>query len=143
MFVVMLQGPESCGKTTTLNKVYAELESRGATVFRQKKPLGNPKQNDFEAMLNYTSGATSIKIGFFTMGDYSEDIIKAIPRYVTSTDVFILACNDDKFAEIFDAIINNRPDIFIKMKSVQPPPNQDADDTRIAQTIIEIILQAI
>jgi len=124
MKIIALKGPGSSGKSTTLNLVYDELISLGAKVLIPKSALGNPKQRDFECILEYASK----KIAFYTMGDFSSKTIEAIDKYSNSLcDVLILATND-KFVKPTAKILtftNNH----IESKTIAIPKNLINIDT--------------
>lgn len=87
MQIIVLKGNSNTGKTITLNLVYDIFLQRGATLISDKQTIGNPKQNDFEVIVEWKSK----KIGFFTMGDYSTYLANAIYRY-EELDCDILIC---------------------------------------------------
>jgi ABC-type branched-subunit amino acid transport system ATPase component len=89
MNIIVLVGPNSCGKTTILNIVYDNLILNGATVTVNKQLLGgNPK--DFSAILNWKKK----KIAIFSMGDLSKALVSAVLNYNQQRcDVMICACN--------------------------------------------------
>lgn len=70
MQVIALKGRRNCGKSHTLNIVYQLLLNDGYTqVAGHFKELGEQKQEDFLDILEKDGQ----RIGFATMGDYSED----------------------------------------------------------------------
>lgn len=92
MKIVALSGDSGKGKTTTLNLVYDILKQFQGTVITQGKvQLGkNPK--DFETILTLSNNVT---VAFFTMGDYSGELITAIEKYNSqSIDILIVAVNN-------------------------------------------------
>lgn len=122
MKIIMLKGPDNSGKTTTLNLVYDELVKRNAAV-KFKVELGW-KGDDFASILNYNNKTVAI----FSMGDYVDDIKRAIEYFDhKSVDILIIA-NRDK--PQFDNLRLNGH-IFItkkklsKQKSQQTQTNQD------------------
>lgn len=91
MKIIALKGPSSKGKTSTLTLVYDELINLGASVLVAKSILGDPKQKDFECIIEYLGK----KIVFYTMGDFSGCTIDAINGYNTGLyDILIIATND-------------------------------------------------
>lgn len=95
MRIILLRGPSSCGKTTTLNIVYTlTLDAGGTSTNRQ--PLGGDPL-DFSDIVIYKD----IRVAFFTMGDYSGYLVDAMRSYNThGLDLLICACND-KFVRPF------------------------------------------
>lgn len=132
MQIIVLKGKSNTGKTTTLNLVYDIILQGGATPIGNKQTLGNPKQNDFEIIVEWKSK----KIGFFTMGDYSTYLANAIYRY-EKLDCDILICaistntpkvkaNEALNAPRFNTIVIDKQ--VSKDKKVQTSLNQsDAD----------------
>lgn len=72
----MLSGQSNSGKTTTLNLVYDQLLTVGATIVNPKSQLGGDP-DDFECVLSYKAK----KVAIFTMGDYSIEVIHAMSYY--------------------------------------------------------------
>jgi ABC-type cobalamin/Fe3+-siderophores transport system ATPase subunit len=132
MDVIMLTGPNSCGKTTVLNLLYDDLTvNYGATVHTAKNQLGgNP--NDFESVLIYKGK----KVAIFTMGDYSNDVVAAMNKYAATADVLIIACNS-KFKNPFIAITVYGHHII--QKSKQAPANRNSNDVVVVSQIIPLI----
>ncbi|MDP4266303.1 MAG: hypothetical protein Q8880_02570 [Bacteroidota bacterium] len=96
MDIIVLVGPGSCGKTTTINFVYNMLIDQGA-ISTNRQPEGtNPL--DFSDVLDWKGK----KIAFLSMGDYSYRIIDLIRENDNlNCDLFICACND-RFVRPFD-----------------------------------------
>lgn len=90
MKIIMLSGNSSCGKTTTLNKVYDYINPTIEDIIIAKSKLGgDPK--DFECVVKYKG----ITVAFFTMGDFSGYLIKAFEKYdKIQCDFLICACNN-------------------------------------------------
>lgn len=137
MKIIALKGPGSSGKSTTLNLVYDKLIHLGAKVLVPKTFLLNPKQIDFECILEYTGK----KIAFYTMGDYSGKTIGAIDKYNKGLcDVLILATND-KLVKPTKKILSFSSCIFIT-KTIASPINtnnlQIANDTDRDTIIINV-----
>lgn len=90
MRIICLTGISNTGKTTTLNLLYDLLVARLASSHNDRKPLGNPAQNDFQETVNYQNEV----IEFYTMGDYPKPLELAIReapgRGIT---IFICACS--------------------------------------------------
>ena len=84
---IMIEGKSNVGKTTILNYVFDILCSNGATYIEDKKPLGSEPQ-DFSCIIDYNGK----KVAFFTMGDSSREISKAIDKY-KDCDYLICAFN--------------------------------------------------
>ena len=91
MKIIALKGPNSCGKTTTLNLVYDELDKRGATIHSAVKLPVVTKNKDFECIINYGS----LQVAIYSMGDYSRLTTAKIKEYeLIGVDVLIIATND-------------------------------------------------
>lgn len=132
MNVIVLTGPSSCGKTTTLNVVYNMIMSGGGQSTARQQEGGNP--HDFSDTILYNGK----KIGFLTMGDYAYRVIDLLNQFGNQNyDVFVTACND-RFVRPFK-YFNNYPNNIIR-KQQQPVPSQrNADDTAAANTIFNLI----
>lgn len=90
MKIIMLLGKSSCGKTTTLNKVYDFINPTEENIIKAKSKLGGDK-HDFECIVKYKDKT----IAFFTMGDYSCYLIEAFEKYDKKhCDFLICACNN-------------------------------------------------
>jgi GTPase SAR1 family protein len=132
MRIIAIIGPNSCGKTTTLNLVYQELlnASYKSTI---KQPLGgNP--NDFSDILV----GNGKKIAIFTMGDYSTPLVNAILNYENQNcDFLICACNTNRVKpqSLISKYLNN---IFIKTKQ-NGKQAQTIDNYNVSQSIISFI----
>lgn len=74
------------GKTTTLNFVWDLLVLNGG-ISTNRQVIGNPIQNDFSDIVFRGTQ----QIAFFTMGDYSNDLAKAIYDY-DRQNVDVLVC---------------------------------------------------
>ena len=127
MDIIVIVGPSSCGKTTTLNLVYAKLLNGGA-LSTNKKTEGNPRQNDFSDILNWRDK----RIAFFTMGDFSGHLIDAIKYYSEENcDLLVCACND-RFVKPFWE--------FEKHNTITKNKQRNTDDNALAQDIFDLIM---
>lgn len=90
MNVIMITGKAGSGKTTTINLIYCQLRSLGATELKKRTQIGN-NPLDFQCLLMYQSKRRTIKIGFFSMGDKIEPIYKALEDYDGNCDFLIIA----------------------------------------------------
>lgn len=89
MKLIILTGPASCGKTSTLRITYDDLISTGAISTAKKQEGANLK--DFSDVLDYKGK----KIGILTMGDYAYRVIEFLDECDSKGyDIFITACND-------------------------------------------------
>ena len=98
MDIILLSGDPNSGKTTTMNVVYDELISKGATVAQHKEQVGG-NVKDFECILNYKGKSIAI----CSMGDYLMHCCFAAVRYA-SCDNLILAYNN-KFKQDLAAVV--------------------------------------
>lgn len=86
MKVVFLHGEHNSGKTTTINKLYDQLLSKGAKVIEPRKNL--PGKDDFECVLELNNRT----IALFSLGDYMYAIGAAIGYYTrVNCDVLVVA----------------------------------------------------
>jgi len=84
MKVIILEGPGSSGKTTTLQMLYAALILNKAEIQCPPSLVGD---KDFETVLFYKNK----KVAIFSQGDYTKNCKDAITRYAEITDVLIMA----------------------------------------------------
>ena len=121
MKIFMLSGPGSSGKTTSLNMLYERILQLGGKS-KNKQRLGGDEK-DFSDIVIYNN----LKIAFFTMGDYSMQLVDAMQNYADqSIDVLICACND-KFVKPY--------------KEIQRYPNSRVIQKSIAKTKEDEIIQ--
>lgn len=93
MRIIMLSGPQNSGKTTTINMVYDAIIS-ASSIYRSKQILGGD-MNDFEAVLDYIQNGQTKRVAFFSMGDYSFEVVHAMSFYEgMGCDVLICTCRD-------------------------------------------------
>ena len=132
MKIIMLKGKDNSGKTTTLNLVYDELvNNKNAKVCSYVK-LGW-KGDDFACTLAYKN----LKVAIFSMGDYVEDIKRAIEHYRhTSADVLIIA-NRNKSQ--FDKLMQQPSNVPPIMKTKVRPALRNADNMNYAMQIVNAI----
>jgi GTPase SAR1 family protein len=88
MKIILLVGPPSTGKTTTLNDLYAQL-TQGLPNPPPKIPIAPPA--DFECVIPYQGKQAAI----FSMGDTEYRNYEAIIKYCGIVDVLILAHSTD------------------------------------------------
>lgn len=127
--IIALLGPNSCGKTSTLNIVYDTLISHGAVSSSRQQQGAN--RRDFSDILIWKGK----KIAFFTMGDQTGPILDAIIIY-QSCEYFICASNINRVKPQREL---RRLGATIIQKNQNPPANQSADDNRVAQIILNLI----
>lgn len=138
MKIIALLGDSTRGKTTTLNLTYNILEqTKGTSVTQVKNQLG-ANTKDFEAILTLDNATT---VAFFTMGDYSREIIDAIDKYHNlNIDILIVAVNN-KFTKPKQKINNySQSHSISKTLSTSSLPEQLAN-LKDAVDIISIVLQ--
>lgn len=88
MKIIALIGKDHCGKTTTLNIVHDLMLENGKSTC--KITIGNPIYKDFSDIVDFKT----LKIAFFTMGDYSLETTRIIKEYKEfNVDILILASN--------------------------------------------------
>ena len=93
MKVIMLSGPVSSGKTTTINMVYDELIKTAKPIIQ--RPVSE-KIKDFEAVVDYKNArGVRQKVALASMGDYSIEVIHYMSFYEgMGCEVLICACRD-------------------------------------------------
>lgn len=130
MNIIVLMGPKSCGKTTTLNHV-ANLLTQGIVSINRQQ-FGS--SNDFSDIVNWKGK----KIAIFTMGDYSGALVGAVANYDNQNcDILICACNNRLVRPVkaFAKYQTKRVDkIFEEKRSLQPNVNMGQ-----AQAIVNLI----
>ena len=97
MDIIVLSGNPNSGKTTTMNVVYDELISKGATVVHKKVQVGGNAM-DFECVVNYKGKL----VAMCSMGDYLMHCCFAAVRYAYC-EKLILAYNN-RFKQDFAAV---------------------------------------
>ena len=132
MKILMLSGPGSSGKTTSLNMLYKQVLLVGQST--NKQPLGGNKK-DFSDIVIYNN----LKVAFFTMGDYSQYLIDAMRNYANqSIDVLICACNS-KFVKPYKEI-QKYPNSSVVQKSIATiKTNEIIQNTHDANTLLGLI----
>ncbi|MDE5690663.1 MAG: hypothetical protein K2I13_00345 [Alistipes sp.] len=126
--IIMLRGKDYSGKTTTLNLVYDELvNNRKAKVCSYVK-LGW-KGDDFACTLDYNNQ----KVAIFSMGDYVDDIRRAIDYYAhKSVDVLVIANRNKSQVDHFSTQTITKNKIRSALK-------QNADNMSCMMQIINAI----
>lgn len=71
MRIIALQGAAKKGKTSAIRRAYEIFKAQGIVEFFQFRENGD----DIEAIIKLPDGR---KVGFFSQGDYSEDILHNI-----------------------------------------------------------------
>lgn len=124
MKIILLSGKPNTGKTTTINLTYENLIRLGASIIKEKAPLGkNPM--DFESVLSYRGKS----IAFYSMGDFYRKCRGAINEYA-KCDYLILAYSDKFKWNLKDAIAKVPQNCVIAKTS---------NNTKDAQAIISVI----
>lgn len=112
MKIIMLKGPDNSGKTTTLNLIHDELVKKMNATIVFKVELGW-KGDDIASTLDYNNR----KVAIFSMGDYVEDIKRAIDYFEhKSADVLIIA-NRNKHQ--FDNLVHQSGNVLINKPKVR------------------------
>jgi len=100
MKIIILSGKSNCGKTTTINLAYKQLTG---SFFAENE------RKDFETTIKYKNKL----IAFYSMGDESNPLIKAINNYENlNCDILICACNV-RFKKPYKIIERNSENIKI------------------------------
>jgi hypothetical protein len=92
MKIIMLIGPDKCGKTATIKKVYNEL-SHYAQEIEPKTVIPSNPEGDFEGVLQLGNGQ---KIGFYSQGNHPAILIDAMRKYENEQkcDIWVCACTE-------------------------------------------------
>jgi len=136
MKIIILSGPNRCGKTETVTLVYDDFISLGAIIVVKKSQVG-ASPRDFECILEYQNK----KIALYSMGDRSREIIKAIIKYKNYNpiiDVLIICCNT-KHKRPIPFAKKNSSSFYLVNKNVNPQNNRSADDANKCAQIISLI----
>jgi hypothetical protein len=109
MKIIVLQGMPNKGKTTTLNKAWDILCKENGGNSTNRKQLGGDR-NDFSDIVIFNEQC----IAFFTMGDYSTALARAINNYLNQgCDVLIYALNINTLKVRANNAINQFPNARI------------------------------
>ncbi len=134
MKVILLKGPGSCGKTTTLNLTYDILISQGAISTQKKQEGGNPQ--DFSDLLVLKNGQ---RIGFLTMGDYAYRVIELMDYFENQgCDTFVTACNEKFKKPFYHLAYYPNHQIITKVKQATLSV-QNADNQLCSKTLYNLI----
>lgn len=124
MKIILLAGKSNTGKTTTINLTYDNLIRHGASIIKEKIPLGKNSM-DFESVLSYRGKS----VAFYSMGDFYWKCRGAINKYV-KCDYLVLAYSDKFKWNLKNAIAKDPKNCVI---------DKTSDKTKDAQTIISAI----
>lgn len=132
MEIIALIGPDSCGKTTTLEIVWHSIQNQVQIISGPTPLRGNPHDFVVEFVLN---GKRMI---LFTMGDFSKDLTDVInDADRQNIDTFICACNS-KFVRPQALIVQYQHHILNKAQEPNNALHQRIDNS-FAQQIIALI----
>lgn len=129
MDIILLSGSPNSGKTTTMNVVYNDLISKGATVVQRKVQVGG-NAADFECIVKYKGKL----VAMYSMGDYLIHCCFAAVRYA-SCDKLILAYNN-KFKQDLAAVVASCKNHIVITKS---PGNPASSNQKDATTVVSKI----
>jgi hypothetical protein len=118
MKILALRGPDSCGKTSTLNLVYTDLIDAGAISTNREQLGGNP--NDFSDILEFMGR----RIAFFTMGDFARETINAIHFYANLEVDFLILATNSKFSTPLN-LIRNFPHNIVNKTIANPKTREN------------------
>jgi hypothetical protein len=92
MEVIILEGPHSNGKTTTLGMLYALMGSKAGTkILSGPSPLPQAGAKDFHVLLEYIDKTGNIeKVALYTAGDNPTHIQDAIRTYATTANILVV-----------------------------------------------------
>jgi hypothetical protein len=92
MEVIILEGPHSNGKTTTLGMLYALMANKAGTkILSGPSPLPQAGTKDFHVLLEYTNKTGNTKkVALYTAGDIPTHIQLAIRTYTATADILVV-----------------------------------------------------
>ncbi len=130
MKIIMLYGPSSCGKTTTINMVYKKLKDDSqAEDICTREVVEN---NDFKAIIQYNDQ----KVAFFSRGDYSREVNRIMTDYdKLNCDVLICACNISNILPV-RRLQNVYMNVYPLINKIEA---NDADNLRAMNEIMALI----
>lgn len=135
MRIIVLEGLPNKGKTATLNILHKLLLQNGG-VSTNKSPLGGDPNDFSDIVTNYKS----LKIAFYTMGDFSNYISKAIQDYDSQKcDIFICALSTTPYKVNANKRINRYQNIRVP-KTISNTVNQHRlDNSNDASYLFSLI----
>lgn len=137
MKIIMLYGPSSSGKTTTINLVYDAIISNSLIVHPKRQLGGNPA--DFEAVLDYTKEGITKRVAFFSMGDFAYEVVHAMSYYEgMGCDLLVCACND-RFNVPTKRLQNRYHNIHPPVSKTVNQSNQNNANKKDSNTIVHLI----
>ncbi|MCE9538805.1 MAG: hypothetical protein K8R85_06260 [Bacteroidetes bacterium] len=135
MRVIVLQGMPNTGKTRTLILVYDMLVPNGGSVANNRQPLGGDPRDFSDIVIRGT-----LRIAFYTMGDYSTFLADAIFDYDRQgSDILVCALSTNTAKVRANNALNQFNAIRIN-KTIAP--NTTAElviNSADAQTIFDLI----
>jgi ABC-type cobalamin/Fe3+-siderophores transport system ATPase subunit len=131
--LIVLFGPNNCGKTATLTLCCDTLIStHGATINTKKKYIN---QKDFEVILDYKGKTVAI----YTMGDRTNELIAAIKKYASiPVDVLIIALNVER-KRPWAVIKNYSHSIIEKVKNAYDDPKKTNEIIKELDRLLPVI----
>ena len=128
MRVILLSGPDHCGKTTSLNVLFNRIkEAYGVEVLR--KDTVDKWEKDFVYKVRYPDGK---KLVIATQGDYKHLLIEDYCKKIQDCDILVCACNQ-KFMRCrkdnpFDRVTDYDPLTTIVLKKKYKPAEAEKKD---------------
>jgi len=139
MKTILLVGPESCGKTTTMNLVYNKIKPQ-AEVLEPCERIEEASSKDFRAVVKYKNKT----IAFYSRGDrlgaVEEEIEKHKCRIDINIDILIICSRGFKRLE---GLRRNLDYIFIKKEKEKVPSLYKQANDKYCEKIIEMLNQVI
>lgn len=127
MRVIILSGPDHCGKTSSLKKLFDRIkENHGVEVLR--KDTVDKWEKDFVYKVRYADGKTLV---IATQGDY-KNLLKKYCEKFKDCDILLCACNQ-KFMRCrkdnpFDRVTDYDPLTTIVLKKKYKPAEAEKKD---------------
>jgi len=117
MEIIILEGAQGSGKTTTMGVVFVAMLINGATLISTTK-VQSPSGMDFEADLVSSNGK---KVAIYSKGDNIADCNAAISKYSPTHDFLIIAYSTKQTP----LTIPQKDTSFHIQKTVAPPATSE------------------
>lgn len=127
MKLIVLSGPGSCGKTTSLLNLANRIETSGNVIPKEIVKLND---KDFEYVFYINTHEKEVKLVIHTQGDYYWSLPKCCEKY-KDFDIVICACNmkfmRGKAHKPFETAMLFDPLATVVMKSKEPEESRQND----------------
>lgn len=131
----VLQGRKNTGKTTTLNYLINELDSRYPNTMKVLALGGKGDINDKKVIFDDVKG---LKIGIETYGDPDSRLLESLEYFATQgCDIIFCACSVEEDKEENDKTILDKVKDFAKKYSCTLIPTKQIGMDAVAHTMIQ------